>query len=250
MNITSQEKKKDIETSRSEYAVVNEENVMSDHHQPSPKDQSKLLHNDEIHTSNPKERNTSPTVKAPVRWNSSPSISQAVTSSKEIKNKNSLDLESKNQSATIPFSTSAVAKEPHRGGLLSMTSNMMTSRSVNNCEHSNYSTQPLNDFTSIAKQLEQNINSLVELENKLDASNKDTEDLLVKKNDSFHSKLEQSVEDMKNQQEKERQKIHDTATKIDRMMTLMTDHYRDESDKLTQKQIELTNMQVRSGIQA
>ena len=97
----------------------------------------------------------------------------------------------------------------------------------------------------ISQQLEQNIHALHELRSKLDSSHEKTEKMLMKKNESFHSALEEAVKDIKVRQEEEQEKMYDTTNKINSMIALMTDRHQEESNALTQKQVELTNMQVR-----
>jgi hypothetical protein len=99
-------------------------------------------------------------------------------------------------------------------------------------------------LTSITEQLQENIGTLQQLEEKLGTSHKAAEDSLLKKNDMFYSKLEQSVAEIKNQHEDDTQELHDVTHKINDIMTFMMDHFKNESDTLTQKQLELTNLQV------
>lgn len=101
-------------------------------------------------------------------------------------------------------------------------------------------------LSSLSKQLEEQIHTLAQLESKIDASQNDREATFVKKNEVFYTKLEERVEELKDQQEMERHKIQDTAEKINDMIAMMKDNFRDEADKLAKKQQELTYMQVRN----
>ena len=156
-----------------------------------------------------------------------------LTTSKEIAlNKNDLNCDS-STSATEKASEPNPLRRRKQPSSLTLDANSSRSKEVG-----------LNS-SLISQQLEQSIHTLHELGNKLDWSHKETENMLVKKNDSFRSTLEEAVKDIKDRQEKEQGKIDDITNKINSMIALMTDRHQEESNALTQKQVELTNMQVR-----
>ena len=118
------------------------------------------------------------------------------------------------------------------------------SNSVNN-NSSNHDENATNSLLmSISEKLRQDIQ---QIENKIDSSRKDTEQNLLNKNHSFYLKLEQGIVEIKNQHEDDSQKLHSATHKIDDMMKSMMEHFKLESDKLTQKQLELTTLQVKYG---
>lgn len=112
---------------------------------------------------------------------------------------------------------------------------------VRNASKSNHENTSKSLLISISEKLQQNIQ---QIENKIDSSHKDTEQNLLNRNSSFYSKLEQGIADIRNQHEDDSQKLQSVAHKIDDIMKSMMGHFKLESDKLTQKQLELTTLQA------
>lgn len=148
------------------------------------------------------------------------------------------------QKRTSPQPTSRVDQimENHQLSSLSSLSPKSNHHNDNSGSKSNIIYENTNSLlNSITERLQQNIQ---QIERKIDSSQKDTEKNILNKNDSYYSKLEQSVVQIRNQHEDDSQKLQSAAHKIDNIMKSMMDHFKSESDKLAQKQLELTALQV------
>ncbi len=97
---------------------------------------------------------------------------------------------------------------------------------------------------SITEQLQQNMDTLKQLETKINSSQKDTEEKILRKNDSLLNKLEQSVAEIQSQYLGDSTTLQSTVTNIHGFIESMLDQFKIENEKLVEKQLELKNLHV------
>ena len=170
------------------------------------------------------------------------SISNIITSTRNNDHVNDDEIKSSNRDTniSIPPSLQSPSNIPVHSPHNNNNNNSNNNSVINNDNNTNLLLQ------SITNKLQENIGTLHQLESKFDTSQKGAEDTLLKNNFSMYNKLEENVRNMlKTYHDDDNQKIQMVEHKIDSMMSSMLDLFKQESEKIDKKQMELTTLQVR-----